>query len=294
MATSPYFRHNVKSEQTLYEDLIIESMKFYGQDVYYIPREVISKDTVFDDAVLSRFDHAYKVEMYIENIEGFDGDGDLFTKFGVEIRDAATFVLARRRWNKEIAKKQGYDENKFYRPREGDVIYLPMSESIFQVMSVETENPFYQLGNLPVFKMRCELFEYSDEDFDTGIADIDRVESFAAYQYVLTMDSSSVGYIPGEQITQEFSDYTISAEVVKWSDSDNKLYLAHVGSNDGDYHNFTTSRQVIGVESTAIATPTLVEELQNIQNYPEQNIDFDISSFEFLDFSESNPFGDPQ
>ena len=296
MATSNHFRHNVKSEQNLYEDLIIESMKFYGNDVYYIPREVVSKDTIFDDSILSRFEYAYKVEMYIENVEGFDGEGDLFSKFGVEIRDAATFVMARRRWNQEIGSKHGFDPNKDYRPREGDLIFLPLSQSIFQIMKVETENPFYQLSNLPVFKMRCELFEYSDEDFDTGINNIDNVEGFAAYQYVATMgDSASPpGYTIGEQVSQVFSDYTLTAEVVKWSDSDNMLYLAHLGADDGDYHNFTTTQVVVGAESGAQSTPTLVQELQNIQNHDVQEIDFSIDAFEFIDWSERNPFGDPQ
>lgn len=292
MATNPYFSYKVKSEQDLYEDLVIESLKMYGQDVYYIPREVVQKDTVFNDALLSRFANAYKIEMYIENVEGFDGEGDLFTKFGVEIRDAATFIMSRRRWNTTIARLEGYDSNKFYRPREGDVIYLPLSESTFQVMSVETETPFYQLSNLPVFKMRCELFEYSDEDFDTEIDNIDRIEEFGSFQYVLTMDSSSTGYLRGEDITQVFDTYTLSGEVVGWSDSDNKLYLTNVGSTDGKYREFVTSRQVIGGESNAVATPTLVEELQNIQNSA-QEINFDASNFEFIDFSESNPFGDP-
>lgn len=299
MATSQYFRQNVRSEQNLYEDLIIESLKFYGQDVYYIPREVVYRDMIFDDAVLSRFEFAYKVEMYIENIEGFDGDGDLFTKFGVEIRDAATFVLARRRWYQEISTKQGFQEDKFYRPREGDLIHLPLSGSTFEIQKVEDESPFYQLSNLPVFKLRAELFEYSDEDFDTGISEIDRIETFAAYQYVLTLDSSSVGYTVGETINQTTSDYTLSGEVVQWQDSDAKLYLSHVGANDGLYHNFLTSQPVIGQSSNAIATPILVEELQKIQgNSPGGSFDnvstFDVSAFEFLDFSESNPFGDPQ
>ena len=299
MATSQYFRQNVRSEQNLYEDLIIESLKFYGQDVYYIPREVVYRDMIFDDAVLSRFEFAYKVEMYIENIEGFDGDGDLFTKFGVEIRDAATFVLARRRWYQEISTKQGFQEDKFYRPREGDLIHLPLSGSTFEIQKVEDESPFYQLSNLPVFKLRAELFEYSDEDFDTGISEIDRIETFAAYQYVLTLDSSSVGYTVGETINQTTSDYTLSGEVVQWQDSDAKLYLSHVGANDGLYHNFLTSQQVIGQSSGAVATPILVEELQKIQgNSPGGSFGnvstFDVSAFEFLDFSESNPFGDPQ
>ena len=136
----------------------------YGQDVYYIPRDIVNEDKIFGDDVPSRFNSAYKVEMYIENTDGFDGDGDLFTKFGVEIRDQATFVLARKRWTQTVSR---YDNDiNSIRPLEGDLIYLPLSNSLFQIMHVEHEQPFYQLSNLPTYKMRCELFEYNDEDLD--------------------------------------------------------------------------------------------------------------------------------
>ena len=187
MATNPYISKKVRSEQNLYEDLVIESLKFYGEDVYYIPREIVNKDTIFADDVPSRFSDAYKIETYIENTEGFDGEGDLFTKFGIELRDQATFVFARRRWKKLIGDNLA---EVGFRPREGDIIYLPMSNSMFEVMKVETETPFYQLSQLPVFRMQCELFEYSDEDFDTNIASIDAIEYEGAYQYKLTMNTT--------------------------------------------------------------------------------------------------------
>src|SRR5210317_1091044 len=113
MATNLYFTQGTLNEQTLYEDIVIESLKMYGQDVYYIPREIVNRDGIFQDDSVSRFDNAYRIEMYIENIDGFDGEGDLFTKFGVEIRDAATFILARRRWNQTVGLLEGYDSNKF-------------------------------------------------------------------------------------------------------------------------------------------------------------------------------------
>src|SRR6056300_1957997 len=161
MATNLYFSQGRKSEQDLYEEIIIESLKMYGQDVYYIPREIVNRDRIFEDDSVSRFDNAYRIEMYIENIEGFDGEGDLFTKFGVEIRDQATFIVARKRWKNLIG---AYLEENNFRPREGDIIYLPLSNSMFQIMKVETEAPFYQLNQLPTFRLRCELFEYNDEE----------------------------------------------------------------------------------------------------------------------------------
>lgn len=186
MATNPWISRGARNEQGLYEDLVIESLKFYGEDVYYLPREIVNKDKVFLDDVPSRFSDAYKIEMYIENQEGFDGEGDLFSKFGVELRDQATFVVARRRWKNLIGDKlDAYN----FRPREGDVLYIPFSGSLFEIFKVETETPFYQLNQLPTFRLQCELFEYNDEDFDTGIVDINAIEEEGAYQYKLTMQS---------------------------------------------------------------------------------------------------------
>ena len=186
MATNPWISQSVRAEQNLYEDIVIESLQFYGQDVYYLPREIVNKDKIFLDDVPSHFSDAYKIEMYIENAEAFAGEGDLFSKFGVELRDQATFVCARRRWKKLIGDKlDAYN----FRPREGDLIYLPLSQSIFEIYKVETETPFYQLSQLPTFRLQCELFEYNDEDFDTDIEGIDDVEEESAYQYKLVMES---------------------------------------------------------------------------------------------------------
>jgi hypothetical protein len=190
MATNLYFAQGTRSEQVLYEDLIIESLKMYGQDVYYIPREIVKRDRIFEDDAVSRFDNAYRIETYIENTEGFDGEGDLFTKFGVEIRDAATFIMARRRWESVVATNESTVDKPFYRPREGDLLFLALSGSMFEITKVEDESPFYQLKDLPVFKMRAELFEYNDEDFDTGVAGIDLVETVHAYQTKLFIPTS--------------------------------------------------------------------------------------------------------
>jgi len=289
MPTNPYFKQGVRSEQTVYEDIIIEALKMYGQDVYYLPREIINKDSVFLDDVPSRFGSAYKVEMYIENTEAFDGEGDLFTKFGIELRDQANFVVSRKRWKQLVGNRLA--ENNF-RPREGDLIYLTLSQSIFEIRRVETETPFFQLNQLPTFRMQCELFEYSDEDMDTGIVDIDVIEEEAAFQYALNMPTGTgLSYEVGETVTQTFDTYSMKGEVTDWSDSDGILQLAHVGATDGKFHTFTTNVAVVGSTSSASATPTLVSELQEIQKDAQNKI-FDDFEADFLDFSESNPFGD--
>ena len=181
MARNIYFSDAVRSEQRLYESIIIESLKMYGQDLYYLPRTIVNENTIFGEDVPSQFNNSYKIEMYIENTEGFDGEGDLFTKFGVEIRDEATFIVSRKRWNNTVG--QANNEIEGERPREGDIIYIPLSNSMFEVMHVEHEQPFYQLANLPVFKMRCQLFEYSGEDLDTGVDVIDGIEVDSNYTF---------------------------------------------------------------------------------------------------------------
>lgn len=159
----------------------------YGQDVYYLPRTIVNEDTIFGDDIPSSFNSSYQIEMYIENTEGFDGEGDLFTKFGVEIRDQATFVMARRRWDQTVSSYN--NEIDGGRPREGDLIFLPMSRSLFQIMHVEHEQPFYQLNNLYAYKMRAELFEYNDENIDVGVDAIDSIEDDYAYKYILTVNN---------------------------------------------------------------------------------------------------------
>ena len=305
MARNPNFRQAVTSEQRLYEDIIIESMKIYGQDVYYLPRTIVNENTILGEDVASSFTSSYKIEMYLENTEAFDGEGDLFTKFGVEIRDEATFIVARKRWSQTVASSS--NAITVLRPKEGDLIWLSLSNKLFEILHVEHESPFYQLSNLPTYKMRCQLFEYSGEDIDTGIAGANAIQSDFGYRVSLTMDSDGIprvasdgttvsGFIIGENITQTFTSGTIlTGEVAAWSDSDNILHLVNFGADDGAFHLPVVGRQVVGATSNNTTTVTAVsEELK--QNENEQNSVFETTNdvMSFLDFSETNPFGDVQ
>ena len=322
MARNVYFSEQVRSEQNLYEDIIIESLKIYGQDVYYLPRDIVNENKIFGDDIPSRFNSSHIIEMYIENIEGFDGEGDLFTRFGVEIRDEATFVVSKRRWITSVKKYDNEIDSTQMRPYEGDLIYLPISNKLFQINHVEHEQPFYQLNNLPVFKLRCQLFEYSDEDLDTGIDEIDEIETDYAYTYVLTLGEEGVVKLikKGEIVTQildSANDIVITGEVSKFTDSDvsigtplvpstsddkgGQLHLVHVGANDGLYHTFSTSRIITIAKSTGDPTrladsnfPVVAVAEDNKISANEQNEDFQDFAGDFLDFSEPNPFGDPQ
>ena len=296
MARSPHFSQAVKSEQNLYEDIVIESLKIYGQDVYYLPRTVVNENTILGEDVASSFHNSYKIEMYLENQDGFDGEGDLFTKFGVEIRDEATFVVARKSWKKRISSAN--NNITVLRPKEGDLIYLELANKLWEILHVEHEQPFYQLSNLPTYKLRCQLFEYSGEDIDTNIGTIDSVQSDFGYRAYLTMDSdgSLGGFTVGENVTQTFANGTIlTGEVAHWSDSDNVMHLVNFGANDGAFHLPVVGRQVIGTTSGNITTTTAVSE-EIVESKNEQNTTFETSSsvMSFLDFSETNPFGDVQ
>ena len=294
-----YFSDKLRSEQKLYEDIVIEGLKIYGQDVYYLPRDLVNEDTILGDDPVSSFNSAYKVEMYIENTEGFDGEGDLFTRFGVEIRDEATFIVSRRRWEQTVKK---FDiELTAVRPREGDVIFLPLSKSFFQISHVEHEQPFYQLSNLPVYKLRCQLFEYTGEDMDTGlditdqvtgkVESLDDLERKYAYKYVLSLTSFTGNpFQVGEVVTSPSGDTTMRAEVAQFRDSSDKLSVIHAGADDGKYHTFVNGQTITGLTTGSTGVISLVVE-DNQLSENEQNASFS-SGADFIDFSESNPFGD--
>ena len=131
MARNVYFSQAVKSEQNLYEDLVIESLKIYGQDCYYLPRTIVSRDDVLGEVSNSKFDDAYIIEAYIEGTEGFEGSGDLYSKFGLQIKDTATFIVSRRRWDDRVGVFHSSVENP--RPTEGDLIFLPMTNNFFEI-----------------------------------------------------------------------------------------------------------------------------------------------------------------
>jgi hypothetical protein len=212
MPRNVYFSQGTTPEKRLYEDITIEALKIYGHDVYYIPRTIVNTDAIFNEDALSKFGNAYQIEMYVENTDGFEGDGDLLSKFGVEVRDAMTLVIATRRWEELVGRFQNPVEA---RPQEGDLIYFPLVKGLFQITFVEDESPFYQIANLPTFKLSCELFEYGNEAIDTGVDAIDVFETKFATRTKLTLGSGSGTFQVGEDVTQtnSTSGITVTGEV---------------------------------------------------------------------------------
>jgi len=169
MAKNSYFNnYGSSSEQGLVEDLIIESIRIHGIDVYYMPRTLNSVDSILHEDSLSSFDSAYLIEMYVKNVDSFEGEGDFLSKFGLQIRDSMTLTVANKVFDTEIGTNIAQA-----RPNEGDMIYLPLNGKIFKIMHAEHEAIFYQLGALQTYDLRCELLEYSGEVFSTGISEID-------------------------------------------------------------------------------------------------------------------------
>lgn len=169
MATSFFFNNfGASQEQLLIENLVVESIKIYGHDVYYLPRTRVEVDDILGEEEYSSFDSQYYVEMYIKNVEGFGGQGDFLSKFNLEIRDQVTFSMARRIFNEEVGASALIE-----RPREGDLIYMPLNNKLFEIKFVEHEAIFYQLGSLQLYDLVCELFEYDNEIFNTGIPLVD-------------------------------------------------------------------------------------------------------------------------
>ena len=203
MATSVFFNNFGSSqEQSLIEDLIIESIRIYGHDCFYLPRSLINKDNIYGEDSISEYNEQFMVEMYIKNVMGFKGEGDFLSKFNLQVRDQMTFTIATRVFFDEIGNVRGFD-----RPREGDLIYFPLNKKVFVVKFVEHEAVFYQLGALQTYDLECELWEYSNEVLNTGIADIDLLQkkySFDMSQFaILTQDSFVITDEDGYDLVQE-------------------------------------------------------------------------------------------
>ena len=242
------------NEKNLYEDLIIEGLKIYGHDVYYLPRTLVNQDLILGEDSLSKFDDSYLIEMYVETTEGLAGEQELINKFGLEIREETTFMLSKRRWMDAVDSyhtmiKEG-------RPNEGDIIYYPLLNKFFEISFVEDQEPFFQLGNLPVYKLRARTWEYSSERLDTDVTDIDSAED----QYSLDMLAHQFMLEDGSGALQLEND-----------------------SVSGDKNYFINEEYNIQTQSTYA---------DNLDLDSQAGFNTADTSDDILDFTERNPFGE--
>lgn len=203
MATNSYFS-NVSYGQTqnLVEDLVIEAIKMFGIDVWYISRTIGEENDLINEASRPTFSSAQLIEMYVKTVDSFGGDGDFLSKFNLQIRDSITFSVARKRFAADVGNYTGAT-----RPKEGDLIYFPMNKKIFEVTFVEHESVFYQLGQLYVYDLKCELFEFSNETFSTGIDEIDSVyRDIATSSPEAIEDLNNFDVFADNDVIQDISD----------------------------------------------------------------------------------------
>ncbi len=174
MATNPYFKKGVSSEQALMQSLITESIKIQGQDVYYLPRKLQKLDLIFGEDVLSKFDTAVQIEMYMMDRAGWQGENDMIQKFGLRVTESMDFVVSKPRWLEATAGLTMFNNT---RPQEGDLIYEPVTDNLYEITYVSIERPFFQLNKTYQWTISCSQFVYNNEKLDTGISEIDNIEN---------------------------------------------------------------------------------------------------------------------
>jgi len=247
MALNPFFLHGSSNEQRLVQELINEQLKIYGVEVIYIPRKFVRKESILKEVSSSKFDDNYAIEAYVNNYDGYTGQGDILSKFGVSLKDELSLIISRERFEDFISPFMSEENNEIElstRPREGDLVYFPLGQRLFEVKFVEHEQPFYQLGKLYVYELKCELFEYEDEVIDTSIEEIDTQIEEEGYITTLSLIGTGI---------------TATATAGIGSGYVRKIYL----NNDG--YGYTSSPTVAissapsgGINATAVAITTSV------------------------------------
>jgi hypothetical protein len=213
MAVNHYFQAGRgignENEKRLHENIIIESLKIFGQDVYYMPRTLVNRDLIFGEDTSSKFDDSYAIEMYFESNEGFAGEQEIINKFGLEIRDDTTLVVSKRRFEEHVSSTANLIASG--RPNEGDIIYVPLMNSFFEILFVEDQEPFFQLGSLPVYKLKVTRWEYASEKLDTGNEVIDQYEDKRTLDILQHKVSLEVGQVAldgdGSIVLEDYLDY---------------------------------------------------------------------------------------
>ena len=319
--------HSLATERSLYQNLLKEAIQIYGHDVYYVNRTTVALDNVLGEDALSKFTTQHPIEMYVENAEGFGGDKEIISQFGLENRNEITFVVSKERFQEmdsQIELEDGTDTtggsillesgsvsqdnnssilttvdgDNFYiimdtattdadRPLEGDLVYHPVIAKMFEISFVDHDEPFYQLDNNPVYKLRCRQYEYSGEIIDTGITTIDAIEnelSTDTRQFQFTLENATLLGLPltvdNTLYTVDVTNVTMDSTVVSGTAdpaSFGSSILLENSADTGGLEYIITEDYIVGDSSTVIAT---------------QNELFETLDDTVLDFSEKNPFGD--
>jgi hypothetical protein len=290
MPVSQYFNSYsspVTNEQRLMEDVVEESINIMGHNCYYIPREHFNEDDfIFGENVNNDFKRAYLMAFYLANVQGFEGDGNFFSKFGLEIRQTSNFIVARREFQKYIPSVIAA------RPREGDLIYVPVLRKLFEVKFIEHELMFHSIGRKDplIYELRTEVFRFSHETLDTGVAEIDNVAPQTEYTIQINVGAGTGNFFIGETVYQgaNLNYSTAEAQVKEWDKSANTLYLINIS---GD---FNTTGNVIGTTSNASYVIAATDPFGDYSDYDlYNNKQFMSEANNYIDLSQKNPFGMP-
>lgn len=227
MTLNSFFLNSSSGEQGLFQDLINEHIKMFGVEVVYIPRKFVRKETILKEVSSSKFNEYFSIEAYLENFDGYTGQGDILSKFGVSLKDEVSLIISKERFENFIMpfldNNDPLEIELSTRPREGDLIYFPLGKRLFEIKFIEHENPFYQLGKLYVYQLKCELFEYEDEVIDTSIRDVDtsiKEEGYITELNLISIGSTATattnigtGYIKNVYLINDGFGYTTAPEV---------------------------------------------------------------------------------
>ena len=275
------------------EDVIVESIQIMGHEIFYIPRDSYdSGDMIFGEYKNSKFSRAYNMESYIANVEGFEGDGDFFGRFGLEIRDTSNFVISRRSFTK------GLPTSLRVRPQEGDLIYVPLMHRLFEIKFIEKKLMFYSLGNREpyIYEMRCELFRFSQEAIDTGVEEIDIIEQENAYTQKLNLPVTGFNIFFDNEVVYQSPDgtwanNTASAEIRDWYKANGTMFIVGIS---GQFSSNGANTLYGNTSGAQFSVSSVGDERNDYVKFDIfDNSDFDTGADLILDLSETNPFGTP-
>ena len=286
MPTSPYFPTyygGTSGEQGLLQDLVDEQIKLFGTDIYYMPRTIL-KDNTLDDIIYNRYTEQFQIEMMLQNVEGFGSPSEFISKFGLRITDEVRFSVSQRRWDAEVAEHNP-TLTVNGRPNEGDLLYFPLTQDLYEIKFVEREDPFYQLGKIYYYTMTAEIYEYGSDDISTGVAEIDAIETIFSNAIALTMAVGGTGdFTIGETVSG--STTGTEAEVRSW---DAATRVLQVINRTGT---FATGEAMTGNDSGAVHVVGTFDTLNNTNSEYDQNRVIEDTADNIIDWTEGNPFGE--
>lgn len=293
MTVNPYFRRNKKSEQTLLESLTTEAIKINGHEMIYLPREKVTEDLIFGEEV-SEFLDANRIEMYLENAEGYDGDSEM-SRFGLDVKDSATLVVSRKRFMDVMGHHP--DIRRLGRPREGDIIFVDFPYSMFEIKFVKHDNPFYPAGDRYSFKLSCEAFKYSNEKIDTGESELDAVmEVKSSYALGFTLGTWIGDLLPGEEVYTGTTAYKHAYGRVSYRPFPHPVLGSYYIQTNVQEGKFEVGDIITGKDSgytyaiSGIYTTTVRVAHQDQQDNEE--LELETKRDDIFDFTEKDPFSE--